>query len=340
MTALKAQDVARFLARPDLTAGVFLCYGPDTGLVRETAQALVRHFTGENTADTEIVTLDGGTLDDDPTRLAVETRTQALFSARRIIRVRGAGKALAPTLAPICEDPQDAIVILEAGNLAPKDALRALIEASKNARALPCYADNAESIGALIRDTFAKNGIRAEPEAVALLRANLGNDREITRRELDKLVLYTAASKLLTVTDVATLCADNAALVLDEIVDAAGTGHAQKLEDAVNRAIGNGIDPQRLLATALLHFNALRRFRADYDAGRSPRDVLEAARPKPHFSRRNALEQQIRLWSDSALAQAGERLQTAIGESRRKPLLAETLYRRTLLALCLLAAER
>ena len=46
MTALKAHEVARFLARPDLSEGIFLAYGPDAGLVRETAQRLIRWSAG------------------------------------------------------------------------------------------------------------------------------------------------------------------------------------------------------------------------------------------------------------------------------------------------------
>lgn len=340
MTALKAHEVARFLARPDLSEGIFLAYGPDTGLVRETAQTLVRQFSGDKGQGTEVVVFEGAELDADPSRLAVEARTPSLFGDKRIIRVRGATKALVMTLTEIRDDPQGAVIVLEAGNLTPKDALRALVDAAKFGRSLPCYADSDETVAALIRDTFNKNGIRADNDVVSTLRETLGNDREITRRELEKLVLFAAQSKVLTVEDVITLCADNAALVIDQIADAAGTGHAQKLEDAINRAIGNAVDPQRLLATALIHFNMLRRLRAEVDSGRSARDVLDNARPKPHFSRRNALEQQLRLWSDSALATACERLQTATAESRRKPALAETLFRRTLLALCLAAAER
>jgi len=340
MTALKAHEVARFLTRPDLTEGMFLAYGPDTGLVRETAQTLVRYFSGEKGQGTEVVTFEGSELDADPSRLAIEARTPSLFGDKRIIRVRGAGKSLVMTLTEIRDDPQGAIVILEAGNLTPKDALRALVDAAKFGRSLPCYADSDETIAALIRDTFSKNGIRVDNDAISTLREVLGNDREITRRELEKLVLYAAQSKVLTEEDVITLCADNAALVIDQIADAAGTGHAQKLEDAINRAIGNAVDPQRLLATALIHFNMLRRLRAEVDTGRSVRDVLDNARPKPHFSRRAAIEQQVRLWNDTALANACERLQVMTGESRRKSGLAETLFRRTMLALCMVAADR
>ena len=63
MTALKAHEVARFLTRPDLTEGIFLAYGPDTGLVRETAQTLVRYFSGEKGQGTEVVTFEGSELD-------------------------------------------------------------------------------------------------------------------------------------------------------------------------------------------------------------------------------------------------------------------------------------
>ena len=340
MTALKAHEVVRFLNRPDLSEGIFLAYGPDTGLVRETAQALVRQFSGEKGQGTEVVTFEGAELDADPSRLAVEARTPSLFGDKRIIRVRGATKSLVMTLTALRDDPQGAIVILEAGNLTPKDALRALVDAAKFGRSLPCYPDSDETVAALIRETFSKNGIRVESDVVSTLREILGNDREVTRRELEKLVLFAAQSKVLSVEDVMTLCADNAALVIDQIADATGTGHAQRLEDAINRAIGNAVDPQRLLAVALIHFNMLRRLRAEVDSGRSARDVLDNARPKPHFSRRSALEQQLRLWTDPALANACERLQTATGESRRKPALAETLFRRTMLALCMAAAER
>lgn len=338
MTALKAHEVARYLARPDLSEGIFLAYGPDTGLVRETAQRLVQRFAGEGSS-ADIVVLDGDELNADPSRLAVEARTTSLFGSKPVIRVRGASKALVPTLTELKDDPGAAIV-LEAGNLPPKDALRALVESSPKGRALPCYPDNDEALSGLIRETFSKAGIAIDSDVVPTLRDNLGNDREITRRELDKLVLFAAQSKRLSTEDVLRLCADNGALVIDEIIDSTGTGHAQKLEAALGRALANGVDAQRLLSTALIHFANLRSLRGEVDAGRSARDVMESMRPKPHFSRKSALEQQLRLWSDPALAEATERLQQAIADSRRKPALADSLVSRTLLALCMAAAQR
>lgn len=339
MTALKAHEVARYLQRPDLTEGVFLAYGPDTGLVRETAQRLVAFLAAADGSDSETLVLDGGELDADPGRLAVEAKTFSLFGGRRVLRVRSAGKSLVTTLSEFTAAAQGAAIVLEGGNLAPRDALRALIEAGKFGRALPCYPDTDESLLRVITEAFAAAGILTAPGVATTLRDTLGNDREVTRRELEKLTLFAADSKQLTEADVLTLCADNAALVLDDIVDAAGTGRPDRLDAALSRALGLAVNPQQILTMSLGHFVGLRRWRAEVESGRSVRDVLDNARPRPHFSRRAALEQQLRLWSSDALAEAGRRLLVATGESRRRPALAETILRRNLLALSRMAAE-
>lgn len=339
MVALKAHEVGRFVERPDLELGLFLAYGPDTGLVRETAQRLARRFAGTDADSMNLVVLDGAELDADPSRLAVEARTTSLFGDRRVIRVRGAGKSLVMTLTELRDDP-GAAIILEAGNLTPKDPLRALVEAAKLGRALPCYPDTDESLGRLIAETFSKAGIAADPDAVAALRDSLGNDREVTRRELEKLVLFAADSKRLSRDDILTLCADNAALVLDEIVDATASGHAQALDTALERAMAQNVNAQQILGSALQHFAGLRRWRTEVDAGRGAGAVLDGARPRPHFSRRSSLERQLRLWSDEALAAALDRLQLGVADSRKRYALQDVLGRRALLAICAMAAER
>lgn len=338
MTALKAHEVARFLARPDLSEGIFLAYGPDGGLVRETAQRLIRHLSGDDPASANVTIFDGPELVSDPSLLVLEARSVSLFGGKRIIRVRNATKALVMPLTELRDDPGGAAIVLEADNLPPRDALRALVEAARLGRALPCYPDTDETLSALMRDAFNQAGIRTDQDVIPTLREILGNDREVTRRELEKMVLYAATSKSLTREDVLLLCADNGMLAIDAILDATGGGHAEKLELALNRALAANVNPQQLLAMLTNHFANLRRWRTDVDTGKTPREVLEGVKPKPHFSRLNALEQQLRLWSDQALSTATERLIQATSDTRRKPVLAETVLRRTTLALCMMAA--
>ena len=187
MTALKAHEVARFLARPDLTEGIFLAYGPDGGLVRETAQRLIRYLSGDDPASANVTIFDGPELDAEPGRLITEARSISLFGGKRIIRIRSAGKALVMPLTELRDDPGGTAIVLEAGNLTPRDAIRALVEAAKLGRALPCYPDTDETLTKLMQETFNQAGIRTDSDVIPTLREILGNDREITRRELEKL---------------------------------------------------------------------------------------------------------------------------------------------------------
>jgi DNA polymerase-3 subunit delta len=336
VTALKASDVARFIARPDVEAGVFLIHGSDGGRIRETAQTLIRHFSAGD--DSAVVTFDSGTTS--PADIVAEAQSPSLFGGRRIVRVRGAGKELAPVLSELVEAPGEAVLVLEAGSLTPRDPLRSLVEGARRARALPCYPDDARSLDGLVREAFQQAGVAIAPDAITLIIDTMGNDREITRREIEKLVLYAGPEGRIERQDVELLCADNAMSALDAAIDAAATGHAAKLHAALGRLLESGSDSQRMLTIGLMHFSNLRRWRSEVDAGKRTDDVINNLRPKPHFSRIDTLRQQLRQWSDSDLASACGRLQQATLDSRLRPSLAREIAERVFLSLCAEAARR
>lgn len=340
MSALKGRAVERFLARPDLDRGFVLIYGPDAGLVSENGARLARTWLGPDPDPESLLVFDAAELDADPQRLGVAVRSPSLFGTGRVIRVRGAGNKLAATLAELLGEQLEASVIVEAGDLKPRDALRKLAEERENARALPCYADSAQDIDQLIRETFAAESVSFSPDLVPFLRDLLGNDRQVTRRELEKLVLYAKSDGAIDRDAVLALCGDNAALAIDSVLDAVGTGHARKFDDALGRAGASGTDPQRLLIACLGHFQRLRSLRAQMEAGASPDEVLRRATPRIHFSRTTAMQQQLRLWNDDALASATDRLYRAIADSRRQQALSPAIARQAMLAVCMAAARR
>lgn len=340
MTALKAQQVNAFIKSPDLKAGFVLIYGPDKGLVHERATLLVKHFSGDDPDPMAQVTLDMGALSAEPERLAVEARTPSLFGGQRTIRVREANNNLTPLVEELLTDWPDVVVIAEADNLTPRDKLRALAEKSSLARTLPCYADSEVDRVKLIGQSFADEGIELENGVAAALADLLGNDREVTRREIEKLKLFANETKRLTIADVTELCGDNAVLALDLIVDSTATGHVARMETALSRALTGGINPNQIMAVTLNHFNLLRQWRAIMQNGASAADAMKSAWPKPHFSRTRSIEQQLRLWNDAALAKASERLYEATREMRKTGQMADTLARRALLAICIMAAQK
>lgn len=340
MTALKGRDIDAFLARPTLRSGLMLVYGPDTGLVSETAERLMATLVGEPADPESMVSLHMSEVDADPQLLGITARSPSLFGSGRFIRIRGATNKLTATLKELLDEGIDAAIVVEGGNLTPSDSLRKLAEQSRDARALPCYADTSQAIDGLIRQTFADNGIATDPDLVPMLRDMLGNDRQVTRRELEKLVLFAHESKQLTADDIVALCGDNAALATDAVVDAIATGHAKKLDDALTRAQSSGTDIGRLLILVLNHFARLRAMRAEIDAGAPAEDVVKRATPRIHFSRAAGVQQQLRLWNDDGLAAACNRIQSAIGDTRKQSALAQSIARQAMLAVCMAAARR
>lgn len=339
MTALKARDVAGFLNKPDLKSGIILIYGPDAGRVRETTDQLQNHFQGKDADPMNLISLQFADLDNPNATIETEANTSSMFGGQRIVRVRGATNAAAPILEQLAAEDVPAILLVEAGNLTPKDNLRKVMEKAKSARALPCFADDARSLDQLMREMFRDHQVQIDNDAVQALKDQLGNDRQITRSEVEKLILYAAHSKKISLEDVITLCGDNAMLALDEIIDSAGTGHVQKLDQALARAFDSGIHSSAILTRSLMHFTWLRSQRAKMEEGASLDQLVNGARPPIHFSRKAKVQTQIRTWTSNNLATACTRIYDAIAQTRKNAALDIPHTRQALLAIATLAAR-
>jgi DNA polymerase-3 subunit delta len=337
MAEKKAHEVDAWLARPDPKFAIVLIYGPDRGLVAERARLLASK-SGVALDDAFSVTrLDAAEVESDPGRLPDEAGAISMFSARRLIWVRGAGahkgfadavKAL--TLAP----PPDALVLIEAGDLKKGAALRAAVEASPAAIALPCYADDGRSIDAVIDDALQKAGLSMGLEARQALKRNLGGDRLASRSEIDKLVTYAHGERTIEVEDVLAATGDASSVSTEAVVDAALLGRIAEFDLAFSRFAAAGNQLFLLLNTALRQFQSLDAMRGGMDAsGKSAAAAVAGARPPVFFARRNTVETALARWSRPAIGGALNRLQRTVLRSRERAELAEPIVRQCFLAL-------
>src|SRR5450432_2989228 len=83
MVALRGKEIDAFLARPDPGRPIILLYGPDAGLVRERADALLASAVDDPNDPFSLVKLDGDELSAEPSRLVDEAMTMPLFGGRR-----------------------------------------------------------------------------------------------------------------------------------------------------------------------------------------------------------------------------------------------------------------
>src|SRR5436305_3225097 len=211
MVALRGRDIDAFLKAPDPGRPIILLYGPDAGLVRERADALVASAIDDAADPFSYVRMDGDELAAEPSRLVEEAMTIPMFGGRRAIRVRAGSRNFASGVETLGEiQLKDCRIVIEAGELRPESPLRKICERAKTAVAIGCYPDTERDLARLIDDEMGASKLRIAPDARAGLMALLGGDRQASRNELRKLALYAHGAREVTLDDVMAVVADAA----------------------------------------------------------------------------------------------------------------------------------
>jgi DNA polymerase III subunit delta len=339
MVALKAAQIDAFLARPNPAQPIVLVFGPDAGLVRERAEALVRSSVDDVNDPFSLVRLDGDDLASEPTRLVEEANTIPLFGGRRAVWVKAGNRNFTAAVEGLTQAASpDCRVVIEAGDLKRNAPLRAVCERAKNVAALPCYVDAEKDLARLIDDEMREAGLTIAPDARAMLVPLLGGDRLASRSELRKLALYARGKERVEIDDVVAVVADASALALDAVVDAAFAGRTQDVETQFAKARIAGTSPGTIMSAAQRHVALLHKARLAVDEGQSAGAAVEAL--YVHFRRAPLVEAALKAWSSARLQRAMMQIADAAFETRLKPELAEAIAQRTLLSLAVNARRK
>ena len=341
MVALRGKDIDGFLVRPDPGRPIILLYGPDAGLVRERADALMASAVDDPNDPFSLVRLDGDELAAEPSRLVDEAMTVPLFGGRRAIRVRAGSRNFASGVDTLAETPiRDCRIVIEAGELRAESPLRKACERAKNAVAIGFYPDTERDLAKLIDDELKPSNLRIAQDARSALMGLLGGDRQASRNELRKLALYANGKGEVTLDDVMAVVSDASDLKLDPIVDAAFAGNAAVVESEFAKAMVAGTYPGIIIAAAQRQAAWLHKSALALAEGTPLSTVLDGGFPRLHFSRKGAVEAALRNFSPPRLVGIIEQLGIAALDMRKQASLAAVIAQRTLLAIAANAKRR
>ena len=341
MVALRGRDVDIFLKAPDPARPIILLYGPDAGLVRERADALAASAVDDPADPFALVRMDGDELAAEPARLVEEAMTIPMFGGRRAIRVRAGSRNFASGVETLGDiQLKDCRIVIEAGELRPESPLRKICERAKTAVAIACYPDTERDLARLIDDEMKAGGLRIAPDARASLMALLGGDRQASRNELKKLVLYAHGSDEVTLEHVMAVVSDASDLKLDPIVDGAFAGQSAVVETEFAKAMTAGTYPGMIISAAQRQAALLHKASLAVVEGTPASAVVESGFPRLHFSRKSSVETALRNFSTARLAAIIEQLATAALDMRKQSSLAAAIAQRTLLSIAVNARRR
>ena len=338
MTAIKASDVDRFIARPDPGQPIVLVYGPDAGLVRERVDALVKASVDDPNDPFAFVRIEGEDLSANPSRLVEEAHTVPLFGGRRAVLVKAGARNIASAVETVIAAPSNECrVIIEAGDLRKTAPLRTLCEKAKVAATLPCYVDGARDLDRLIDEEMRASKLSIASDARAVLSALLGGDRLASRNEIRKLALYCKDQDSIELADVMAVVADASALALDGVIDAAFAGKTGDVETEFGKARAGGSSPAAIISAAIRQVANLHKMKLAVEGGDSIEFAMKRGAPPVHFTREKPVGQALRALSPARLLRAMEQLAEASLDMRRNSGLAETIAQRTLLSIAVSA---
>ncbi len=323
-----------FVSKPDPNVRAVLLYGPDAGLIRERMNGLTRAVAGSVDDPFRVSEFLADSLREDPARLRDEAAAISFGGGKRVVRVRDATDTVAEIFTKFLEDPVgDALVVVTSDDLSPRSKLRAAFEKAGVGAALPCYADDSQTLENLVRATLKGAGLTISADALAWLVDRLGSDRDLTRRELEKLVLYMGAPGEITEDDVAACVGDTAGLGTDELIFALGDGDQVTIQRIYARMMAEGTSPISLLSGVARHIMRLHETRGRLADGKNMDQAAAMLRPPVFFKFKGRFFAQARKWTEPLLARALEIIAEAEVTAKSTDMPAEAVIERAFMQL-------
>lgn len=333
---LQTRQIDSFLKNPDKAARAILVYGPDQGLVKERAKIIGLTIVPDLNDPFNAAHLTGDIIDADPSRFFDEVNAQSLMGGTRLIRISDVDNKFAVHLKDwLKSEPSDgAVVVIEAGSLGPRDALRKHCEDAPNAAALPCYVPDERDVANFIRDLIKSQGKSAEGDAVQWLAGSLKGDRSLARMEIEKLCLYVGDRTMVTLQDARASCGENGDQGVDDLIYATFGRDPLNVTSAYRRLMSEGTELIIIERSLQNHVRRLHQVRVDMEEnGQSLDMAVKKLQPPIFFKQEEKFKAQVNRFSAAYLRKLLSRLAEIEAETKRTGTPSKTLIGDALLKL-------
>ncbi len=300
---LGGPEASRYLARPDPARAGLLIFGADAMAVAIRRSEAIGALIGpKGEEEMRLTRMSGADLRKDGTRLLDAIKSVGFFPGPRVAFVEEATDGLSDLIAATLKDwkPGDATIVLTAGNLTAKSALKTLIEKHPAAVCIGLYDDppSREEVEVLL----AKAGLTAiDPAAMSdVMTLSRSLDPGDFRQTLEKIGLFKYGDAApLTAGEVTDLVPGTVETDVLDVVAAAVDGRAVDLGLLMRRIEAQGVQAVTLCIQTLRYMRALHLAACDPAGAASG-----IARTFGFGARRPHMQAQAQKWGARALEQA------------------------------------
>jgi len=302
---LSARDAAGYFRKPDPTGAGILIYGGDAMRVALKRQDVIKALVGPNgEEEMRLTRMTGAELRKDPALLGDAIKAQGFFPGHRVAFVEDATDAVAKAITPALADwvQGDAQIIITAGQLNARSALRKLFEGHSSAYAVGIYDDppTRDEIEGALRDAGLTN---VGSDAMTLI---TGYARELSpgdlRQTIEKLGLYKLDDNTEVTTDDVEACAPMSNEAgQDDLLNIVADLKANEIGPILSRLYAQGTQPVALCIGAMRHFRQLHAVASDPGG---PAAGIGRLKPPVFGPRRDRMVRQASNWGRMNLEDA------------------------------------
>ena len=294
---LSAREASGYFAKPDASKTGLLIYGPDAMRIALKRQQVIAALIGsKGEEEMRLTRIPAADLRKDPAALIDAMTAQSFFPGPRVAFVEDAGDGLSKVIAPALEEWRngDAQIIVTAGQLNARSALRKLFEGHSNAFAVGIYDDppsRAEIEAELKR---AKITIPERDVMDDLTALSKDLDPGDFRQTLEKLALYKLNDPtLLSSEDIANCAPTSTEAGLDDVINIVAEARSGEIGPIMRKLQAQGVQPVALCIATLRHFKTL--YAAASDPGGAAQGIGKL-RPPVFGPRRDRMLRQAQGW--------------------------------------------
>lgn len=328
-----------YFRNPDKTHTGLLIFGADPMRVAGKRQDVIHALVGPNgDEEMRLTRMAGADLRKDPAILNDAIKAQGFFPGHRVAFVEDATDGLSKIIDAALADwqPGDAQVVVTAGQLTAKSALRKVFEAHRNAVSIGIYDDppSRDDIEQTLKDAGLEVQSRDVMDALFALAGTL--EPGDFRQTIEKVGLYKRGdTSPVSVEDVMANAPQSAEVDVDDVLEVVATGQVDRLGPVLRDLYAQGVAPVTLCIGAMRHFRQLHTAASDPGGAAAGAGRL---RPPVFGPRRDKIVRQASNWGRDRLEKALTTLtdtdlqMRSAGASPDKALMERALIRLAMMA--------
>lgn len=294
-----------YFRKPDPAHTALLIFGADPMRVADKRQQVIEALVGpQGEEEMRLTRINAADLRKDPALLDDAIKAQGFFPGHRVAFVENVTDGLAKVVGTALADWQagDAQVVMTAGQLTAKSALRKVVEGHSNAVSIGLY-DDPPTLGD-IEQTLKDAGIPQPDRDVMDTLMSLANALEPGdfRQTVEKVSLYKRGDDSpLSIDDVLANAPQSAEVDVDDILEVVAGGQADQLGPLLRNLYAQGVTPVTLCIGAMRHFRRLHVVASDPGG---PAAGAGRLRPPVFGPRRDKIVRQAGVWGRDRLEKA------------------------------------